>query len=149
MKTKLLLPHHFKIIGAVLLLFALFLFAYSIIILKGEFEFLELKTFAFIYNENLKGENSYFNFTTTNLTNTVLGAIFILGGLLVVFSREKEEDEYVANLRLQSFQWSFLINYFLLFVFFIGIWPSFFDGNDLQYVYNADYLYCNLSFFTV
>ena len=47
--------------------------------------------------------------------------ILILGLLLVAFSKEKVEDEQIAQLRLQSLQWAIYLNYlvFVLCVLFI------------------------------
>jgi len=49
-----------------------------------------------------------------NFTNTLTTLGLILGFLLVAFSREAHEDEYVAHVRLESLLWAVLINYILL-----------------------------------
>jgi len=66
---------------------------------------LNAKVFAFFSDEVL-GDSQYFTFITTNVTNTLVGTIFILGALMVSFSKEKKEDEFVANLSLSSLLWS-------------------------------------------
>ena len=40
----------------------------------------------------------------------------ITGLLLIAFSREKHEDEFISRIRLESLQWAVLINYLLLIV---------------------------------
>lgn len=61
-------------------------------------------------------------FIETNLTNTLLGVLFIIGALLVGFSKEKNEDEYIARLRLNALLWAVLINYILLLIAFILVY---------------------------
>lgn len=58
-----------------------------------------------------------------DVMNTILILGILAGCLLVVFSREKQEDEFIQNLRLSSFGWAILINYLILFgctLFFYG-----------------------------
>jgi hypothetical protein len=57
-----------------------------------------------------------------NLANTIVGVLFIVGALLVSFSKEKNEDEFISKLRLSCLLWVVLINYLLLLVAFILIY---------------------------
>lgn len=45
----------------------------------------------------------------------------IIGLMLIAFSKEKIEDEYVSTLRLESLQWSIYFNFALLILFTILI----------------------------
>lgn len=127
METKFLLPNKFKRLGWILFTLGGILWVYAVLIVKEEVAFLQTSVFAVIGSEFMK-ETKYFGFITTNITYTVIGILFILGGLLVVFSREKIEDEFISKLRLLSFQWSFLINYaLLLFLFFFVYGLEFLD----------------------
>lgn len=80
--------------------------------------------FSIIGDNDSFGKTVYFKFIHTNLTFTVAGCAFIIGGLLVAFSQEVIEDEFIANLRLQSFQWAFLINYVVLFLLFVFVYGT-------------------------
>jgi hypothetical protein len=51
-----------------------------------------------------------------NLQKEFITSTVIIGLLLISFSKEKREDEYIAHLRLQSFQWAILISYAILFI---------------------------------
>ncbi|MEO6730880.1 MAG: hypothetical protein ABIN01_06660 [Ferruginibacter sp.] len=53
---------------------------------------------------------------------TLVGIVFIIGGLLVGFSKEKKEDEFIANLRLSSLLWAVCVNYVLLFLAFVFVY---------------------------
>ena len=121
METKFLLPNKFKKIGWILLVVSIILWIYVSFILKSEIEFLQMNTFAIIGSEFVK-ETKYFSFINTNITYTLNGILFIVGGLLVVFSREKNDDEFISKLRLLSFQWSVLINYLLLLFLFLFVY---------------------------
>lgn len=63
-----------------------------------------------------------------DLTLTISCSLMIVGGLLACFSKEKIEDEFIANLRLNSLLWAVFINYLLL---LIGV----------VIVYGLDFLY--------
>jgi hypothetical protein len=51
---------------------------------------------------------------TINLTDELALTGIIVGLLLIAFSREKVEDEFIGKMRLESLQWAVLINYILL-----------------------------------
>lgn len=121
METKFLLPNKFKRLGWILLILSTILWIYAALILKDEIEFLKVSVFTIIGNEFLK-DTEYFSFINTNITYTLIGILFIIGGLLVIFSREKIEDELISKLRLMSFQWSFLMNYVLLIFLFLFVY---------------------------
>jgi LPXTG cell wall anchor motif len=57
-----------------------------------------------------------------NLTNTIVGVLFIVGALFVGFSRKKSEDEFIANIRISSLFWAVLLNYTLWLVAFMSIY---------------------------
>ena len=49
-----------------------------------------------------------------NLTDELILIIVIVSLILVAFSEEREEDEWVSKIRLESLQWSVYANYILL-----------------------------------
>lgn len=79
----------------------------------------EIKVFA-ISAESL--DQVYFSFIDTEIERTLAGVLVIIGGLLITFSREKMEDEFIQTLRLRSFQWAFLLNYIILLFLFIFVY---------------------------
>lgn len=91
MLTKILLPHYFKNIGW----FALLPFA-SLLFFNNYFDF----TFDFL--EFKFREGTLFVGSTENFTNE-LALLGVFGSLfLIAFSREKQEDEFIQKLRLDS-----------------------------------------------
>lgn len=120
METKLLLPNRFKFIGWCLFVPATIA---GIIFTIKEFEisWLKVKTFSFIQHDFFGG-TQYFRVIETNITITLIGAMFIIGAMLVGFSKEKAEDEYIAKLRLSSLLWAVWANYILLLFAFLFVY---------------------------
>lgn len=120
MTTKLLLPNRFKMIGW-LLLIPSSLFGLYMIAIGFEEALIDGPAFA-ILNDGLTEGQKTFELIRTNLTNTIVGTLFLLGALLVAFSREKHEDEFIAKLRLNSLLWAVLVNYVLLLLGFLFVY---------------------------
>jgi hypothetical protein len=110
MKSRLLLPHKFRWIGLAIFVPA-FILGFVYLFFNYELSFLnvELKNWMFIFKED-----GLFQSTNNNLTDEVGLSFTVIGLLLITFSREKTEDEFIQKLRLESLQWAVLVNYFLL-----------------------------------
>ncbi|MBK9984409.1 MAG: hypothetical protein IPP15_18915 [Saprospiraceae bacterium] len=120
MTNKLLLPNRFKMIGWCILIPATI--AGIILTITGyEADWLSSSVFAFFSDEAF-GDSQFFTMITVNITNTLIGSIFIVGAILVSFSKEKKEDEFIANLRLSSLLWSVWVNYALLLIAFLFVY---------------------------
>jgi hypothetical protein len=127
MKSRYLLPHLCKKIGGIL--FLLF-FTLSMLMIFMEFNFSWMS-----YNDNI--------ITPGNFTDETITTGLIISLLMVAFSKEKNEDEYIATVRLESLQWGIYINYGLL---LIGTW-AFYDWNFFSVtVYN---MFTPLVFFII
>lgn len=122
MKSQLLLPNSFKKPGWVLLIAAIIL---GIISMSAGFEALKWETWVpAIIDEEIMEPKRFFSLVHTNIVNTLIGILLIVGGLLVTFSQEKNEDEFISSLRQSSLLWSVLVNYMLLafaFLFIYGV----------------------------
>lgn len=118
MSTKLLLPNRFKKIGWFILVPATIL---GLVLAYHEFGAAWLWANVFsIVNDHDK----YFGFDYTNITNTVIGSLFIIGAMLVSFSKEKNEDEFIAELRLSSLLWAVCVSYLLLLIAFVLVYGT-------------------------
>lgn len=110
MKNKLLLPHRYKFIGLMMLIPAL---AAGIAVLFFDWEWSLLKV---TLPQWLPGVGQGpFRGPVNNLTDELVLSFVLLGMLIMCFSAEKEEDEFIRHTRLESLQWAALINYILLF----------------------------------
>ncbi len=122
MLSQLLLPHKFKKIGWFILVPATI---FGIILVSSDFLSLQIngRAFAF-FSDEILGDRHTFSFIKTNIAPTLAGVLFIIGALLVSFSKEEQEDEYIANLRLSSLLWAVLVNYILLLIAFMFIYGT-------------------------
>jgi hypothetical protein len=108
MKASNLLPFKVKRLGWLILLPSLLLgvavmyFEYEI----GDFELVIPYTKDFLNSNPI----------TNNLTDELASVLFMASLILIAFSEEKEEDEFVSMVRLESLQWSVYFNYGLLIV---------------------------------
>ncbi|MDR2653116.1 MAG: hypothetical protein LBC68_12555 [Prevotellaceae bacterium] len=119
MKKSFLFPHRYKLTGWFVFIPFSILGLYSTLINEITPKWLKLTFFAIAGGGN--GED-YFSLVETDMANTIIATFVIIGGLLVAFSREKIEDEYIAELRLSSLQWAVFINYLLLLLCFIFVY---------------------------
>lgn len=122
MFQTILLPNKYKKIGWLILLPATIM---GVALIFTNFEGWPItgKVFAF-WSYEVFGESKSFSFIKTNITNTLTGVLFIVGALLVIFSKEKNEDEYIAQLRQSSLLWAVLVNYILLLIAFLFIYGT-------------------------
>jgi hypothetical protein len=109
MRHRLLLPNRFKLIG--LLGFIPFLaLGIAVRFFDFGFSFLTRKDVWRLVTENGSSNISDFQ----NYSDELALSGIIISLLLIAFSREKQEDEFISQLRLESLQWAVLINYLLL-----------------------------------
>lgn len=122
MSKQLLLPNRFKKIGWIILIPATIA---GVILAYNEFGSAWLWANVFsIANDGTLEHYRYFSFAKTNITNTVIGALFIIGAMLVSFSKEKNEDEYISELRLSSLLWAVCVSYLLLLIAFLLVYGT-------------------------
>src|SRR5688572_13364840 len=100
MSQKLLLPHRYKLIG-------LFIFI-PFLLLGIAFRFFD---FVISFLTISKGNDKKFRFINPqNLTDELALTGIITGLLFIAFAREKQEDEFINKVRLESLQWTVLVN---------------------------------------
>ncbi len=82
-----------------------------------------------IFNEGLLDGNDLqlFEIIETGISSELASIAIIVGGLIVGFSKEKIEDEFIYKLRKDSLVWAIIFNYFILTLTIIFIYDlSFF-----------------------
>lgn len=118
MKTNYLFPHGYKRIGWIglvpgVILGLIFVFSH----LDWAPDFFNLNVLSlFPEKTGLPGLSNdkpfrLWEITTDNVLNELIGILFVVSALLVGFSREKNEDEYIAKIRLESLMWATYISY--------------------------------------
>jgi ABC-type glycerol-3-phosphate transport system permease component len=112
MKTNYLFPNKFKKIGWFVLVPTLII---GIVFLGKEPEFLDFRIFTLFNDTFFSSEGSRW-FSENNLFDEIIGVLLIVSSMLVAFSKEKEEDEFITNLRLKSLTRAVYVNYGILLI---------------------------------
>lgn len=120
MAIKYLFHNKYKKIGWMILIPSAILGLITLI-LNFEPPFLDLKVPA-IFIDDFFGEKSFVGFVENNILNEIFGVLIIISSLLVAFSKEKTEDEYITKIRLESLVWSIYVNYGILLFAFLFIY---------------------------
>ena len=130
MKANYLISNKFKIPGWILLISGLII---GVLIVLSEFEsdLLTTKVLA-IYNDNaiFSGDKDagFFKIIENSILDEIIALAIIIGGLLVGFSKEKVEDEFIFKLRKDSLVWAIIFNYIVLMFAIVFIYEfTFFD----------------------
>lgn len=117
---NLLFPRKFKLIGLIL-----FLIGTALGVMRFYFavkpKLFDVKVFA-IYSNYF--ETNYFKVISNHISEELTALFLIIGLFILCFSKEKEENEILNQIRLKSFIVTFYINTLLLlfsFIFIFGI----------------------------
>jgi hypothetical protein len=111
MLKRILLPNRLKSVGWIIAIPA-----FILMILNLHFDF----TFPFLDYavkglKNISFDNGFlFNIQYNNFTDEMGGVLLIIGLLLITFSVEKDEDEMISKIRLESLLWAIFINSVLI-----------------------------------
>jgi hypothetical protein len=120
---SILLPHKLKIIGWFLFLPSLIT---GIVLIIGDFESpidSKINFFAICYNE-IFGQTKYFGIIQIELIPNLTAVLFLIGGLMIIFSKEKIEDEFINTIRLNALQWAVFTNYLCLLLAVIFVYGT-------------------------
>lgn len=118
MQTKLFFPVYFKFIGLITLI-PFLLLGYNCMFNELQLDFLTFRNPSW-YNPDL----SFFNFDLSvnnkiiniNYTNDLAIIGIMLSLLFIAFSKQKIEDEYIQNIRLESFLIAIIVNTILFII---------------------------------
>jgi hypothetical protein len=120
MKTNFLLPTHYKKIGWIISIPVLII-GFITSLIDYEPSFLYAKIPAIFINEFF-GRKQFIGMVENNLLNEICGVLLIVGFILIAFSKEKMEDEYLSKIRLESLVWAVYVNYAILLLAFILVY---------------------------
>lgn len=114
MKTNYLLPNKYKKLGWILFLIGIVSGLLTLII-PIESEPIKIKVFS-IFNDFAFGakEMEFFKIIEDGFAFELILLSIIFGGLIIGFSREKIEDEFIYKLRKDSLVWAIIFNYAIL-----------------------------------
>ena len=122
MESKLLLPHRFSRIGWFLAVpFLIWGIGFLVAEDSAVLDALSLK-FSLANTAVSSNENFFFSLKSNNFTDELIAVGLMAGLMLIAFSKEKIEDEWIAKLRLDALLWGVFINALLLFLAFIVLY---------------------------
>lgn len=119
MKVNYLFPNRYKRIGWFILIPSAIIGQISLFY-EYEPSFLDYNVPA-IFVDDLFKDKQLFGMVQNNILNEIFGILIIISALLVAFSKEKLEDEYISKIRLESLVWAVYVNYGILLFAFIFI----------------------------
>jgi len=120
MKLNYLFPSKYKKIGWIIF-FPTLIFGLITVITDFEPEFLDVKVFG-VFIDEIFVEKKFLRIINNNILNEILGLFMITGSILVAFSKEVDEDEFISKIRLESLVWATYMNYGILFLAFIFVY---------------------------
>lgn len=126
MNTNYLFPNKYKTFGWIIFIIGLIsgMALYAIGLTDDIFT---TKVFS-LYNDPLTGSPGFFKIIENGIIDELISLAIILGGLIVGFSKEKVEDEFIYKLRTDSLVWAIIFNYVVLLFAIVFIYDmTFFD----------------------
>lgn len=120
MKANYLLPNQFKKIGWIVFIPS---FILGVLWLIFEFEpaFLDVKVISLFNNELFK-PSDFISIIENNIANEIIGVLVIVGASFIVFAKEKNEDEFISKMRLESLVRATYLSYGILIFAFLFIY---------------------------
>lgn len=122
MKTNYLFPHHLKGISGVLFLLSFLALIVYTALNNPEEPFFNLPVFAIVGNDGFFGDPKLFTIMHNPVLDEIIVLLVIASGIVFAFSKEKNEDEMVAAIRLHSLAWATITNYVILFACYLFIY---------------------------
>jgi len=120
MKLNYLFPSKYKKIGWIIF-YPTLIFGLITVIFDIEPEFLDVNVFG-VFIDEIIGEKKLIGIINNNILNEILGLLMIIGSILVAFSKEVDEDEFISKIRLESLVWATYMNFGILFLAFIFVY---------------------------
>lgn len=113
MKSRFLLAHKYKPLGWFLFTIG---FVLGVILMLNEYDYpnWEVPVFPLIGESGLLSGNQAFEWNENNISDEIASILIIIGGILVSFSKTKDEDEYISKIRMESLIWATYVNYIIL-----------------------------------
>jgi len=128
MKTNYLISNKYKTFGWILFGFGIIAGAFLFIV-GYETDVLTMNVLSIYNGDSIFGSDAgFFKIIDNSILDELVSLAIIIGGLIVGFSKEKVEDEFIYKLRKDSLVWAMLFNYMVLALAIVFIYDfTFFD----------------------
>jgi hypothetical protein len=120
MKTNFLFTNRFKKAGWILFLAGTILGAVYLVY-QSEIPLFDMQVFA-LAKEAMFGKTEFFAPLKNNVLDEIASILLIVGAILIAFSKQKSEDEFISKIRLESLVWATYINYAILLLAIISVY---------------------------
>jgi hypothetical protein len=120
MKTHFLFPNQFKNFGWLLFIPSVIATLIISALNISTDEYLNISVFS-IYQDSIGEIPGFFKFIKNSIVDEILTIGIIAGGILVGFSKLKEEDEMISKIRYESLVWATYLNYAIILFFTLFI----------------------------
>ena len=120
MKTHFLFPNQFKNLGWLLFIPSVLATLIISVLNISTDEYLNISVFS-IYQDSIGEIPGFFKFIKNSILDEILTISIIVGGILVGFSKLKEEDEMISKIRYESLVWATYLNYAIILFFTLFI----------------------------
>lgn len=67
--------------------------------------------FSLVHDKLFEPNHTYFGWESRNIEKELLGITLIVSALVIAFTKEQVEDEFIQSLRHQALQWSIVVSY--------------------------------------
>ena len=127
MKSRFLFPHKYKPLGWIIFGLGLVL---GIVLMINEYEYpdWQVSVYPLIGEKGMLSSNQAFQWSDNNIADELTSLLLILGGILVAFTKTKDEDEYIGTIRMESLIWATYVNYGILLLAILFVFDySFFN----------------------
>jgi hypothetical protein len=121
MKTQFLFPNKYKKLGWILFVPSLIIQLIAILCELSLDNYLNVKVLA-LYQDTFGNKSHFFSIIQNSISDELLTISLIIGGILICFSKLKNEDEYISKIRYESLVWSTYLNYGLIVFFTIFLY---------------------------
>jgi membrane protein CcdC involved in cytochrome C biogenesis len=127
MTKNYLFPSKFQKLGWILLIPFGLLFLYFCFTTSGSRIELKVPIFAIVDDNNfLENSKIWFSLINNDIMDEITSIGLIISLLLIAFSKERDEDEYISQIRANSLVWALLINFSILIFCELFIYGMFF-----------------------
>ncbi len=116
MKSRFLLPHRWRLAGIIVFLFGLGFFIGDQWLNVDIFTWHNLRSFD---SQTLTGPS-----INENFADEIKMLLILFGLLMIAFSKERVEDEYIAQQRLDSLQWAIYVNYTIYIICILTVYGA-------------------------
>ena len=119
MKINYLFPNPLKRIGWILFIFASILGLYTLVD-ELPLDFLDTNVISLVHESYFIDNNEihklFFKVLENNILDEILLILTIIGAMFIAFSKEKNEDEFINKIRLDSLVCATYVNYIVLII---------------------------------